>query len=391
VSKMVLILGLVIFFGCEKSPNSILRSQGAVRAEIPFFRDNVYQLAPVEIETLTSLDPLRGQAAEFLYHPNVRNSELQGATPKPHFFFDTKGFVTAGDLNSLELLTLYYHFEKLMLMDQQLGIFYKNSWPRKIFLEARVLDHSNRISYNNARYVHVKDVYMFDSFISQQLHLTLNSGVIAHEHFHSLFAKMVLEFLALDFPTDSPHEVSVLSEDQKNQNQLYVASLLRTWNEGLADVWGWIYSRDFSFIERSIVTQESRDLSLKPEMLPSSDKFRRMVLDSKSEIFRLSMNYYVASMVSRVIFQMSEGLDPLDVARAILGTFPKIVRSMQSESFPSPSLIFFLLLEDPIFHGRCDRVLPFVSLDAHPKNKDLISLCPSLDEKNQNTRRVMQR
>ena len=124
-----------------------------------------------------------------------------------------------------------------------------------------------------------------------ELPVGINPGILAHEHFHSLFYKIVLkdseqkDKLAHDIHgvaegTDidlsartndrtRAEKIQTTSLTDEKLQELYNSLLLRALNEGLADFWGWMYTGNPDFIAMSIPSQKER------RSLKSDDIFRR--------------------------------------------------------------------------------------------------------------------
>ena len=74
----------------------------------------------------------------------------------------------------------------------------------------------------------------FVPYAEEQLPIPMNGGIIAHEHFHSYFSYGVLKKLG-------SQKIDPLQD-----------YLLKSLNEGIADMWGWIYTGDPDFISMSL-------------------------------------------------------------------------------------------------------------------------------------------
>lgn len=382
VSFSIFSLMFLNLFGCQSSFDQVGSKAQVITSKIPLYVDSNYQLTQVQIKTLTNVAKLQGPAARFYLAPSVGiDGHLNGLDPLPKLFKAQSGQVIAGDLRTLELLTLYYHFEQLMLMDTQLGILKLNSWPRKVGLEARVVDKSNVISANNARYFGLVDAYLFDSFIRDDLNLTVNGGVIAHEHFHSIFFKMVLiPFYGLDNPEalseSNPHKPnSGVLLVKMNSRKEHVTYLIRAWNEGLADVWGWIYSSDTNFVQRSLSFENSRNLKLSKRALTSRRNFLTTIDSTFDSSAKLGLSYELGSEVARVIFHNSTDLDKRQVAAAILRILPQLPNHLRSDEPLSPSLVLLLLAKEPEFETKCQDILSAVPNEDLPQGQDRATLC----------------
>ncbi len=207
---------------------------------------------------------MRGSLAEFYLEPMLllKDGKLaQPGVPSGHFLATPSGSQIALDDASLQAATLYAHLEKLNELDQASGA--AESLPKHsaVGLNVGFVDKNNNVIENNAQYTPSVDAILFLPYTQSELPITLNAGVIAHEHFHSLFHHIVLMHfdskvaygsLNLD-ESERRSESRVPAKDQESVSiQMYNRYLLRGVNEGLADFWGWIYSGDENFVGRSI-------------------------------------------------------------------------------------------------------------------------------------------
>jgi hypothetical protein len=96
--------------------------------------------------------------------------------------------------------------------------------------------------------------------------MSLNAGIMAHEHFHAIFNSAISHAFSGEAPVSGCHN-AILTGDisdfmprgkqavhaYRNWNEF----LLQALNEGLADVWGWLYSKDPNFISHSVPAVEA--------------------------------------------------------------------------------------------------------------------------------------
>jgi hypothetical protein len=269
-------LALLMLPSCTKE-NFI--PEGGVRVHLPLYQPGRdYEFQEVVIQTLRDLPHIRGEAAEFYHSPRLQpNYQFEGVRPVLRFFYDPDHKVVPTDALSLKLLTLYYHFENLMFWDRRTGVALAMSYPRQVAVEARTKDDSGNFSANNARYFTLGDSCIFESYTLAALPTVVNAGVIAHEHFHAIFQRAVLQGLRPQFlppdqrndPDQLGDEDAIVSESLKHHGRpmsvvefnLYHQWMLRAVNEALADVWGWLYAKDRNFVARSIPGQDFRSLT----------------------------------------------------------------------------------------------------------------------------------
>ncbi len=286
--KEILVTGIlfVSMVSCNwQKKESELEPGETIRVQIPVFKNNKYSLEIIELSTIQSLTNFNGMAAQFLMRvkPNSRG-QLVGSTPHFRYIRDDQGVIIPIDDESLQLITTYAHYEFLKKLDLLAGLKDVVKYPRTVVM-ATPLKSTEGYIENNAVYSSKYDSLLVAPYSSNSLPLMANAGVIGHEHFHSLFHNLVIKVLGDKYPKiteaskDATLHPSVIEEDldktwtAKNKDQtknlsdrdLYHLALLRGVNEGLADLWGWIYSGDNNFVGRSLPQQKLvRDLAIAP-------------------------------------------------------------------------------------------------------------------------------
>lgn len=265
-----------------------------VRVQVPFSVDGKYRLGIVELFTLSNIQRLEGSSARFLLDPNTTSGQLRGRSPRFRYIRDHEGVIVAKDDFSLQLMTVYTHFEKLRLLDSAVGAHDVLKYPRTIAINVQVSDESGKVE-NNALYSAQHDALLIVPYTRQELPLMVNGGVIGHEHFHALFQKLFIAPLKDKYPESKKptvHNEKALIEamglgnasgnlyreekfevSKTDLRERYHAALLRAINEGFADIWGWVYSGDNQFVGRSLPQEKvNRELEIIPQRLfPRND------------------------------------------------------------------------------------------------------------------------
>lgn len=357
--------------GCANDSSALKKdylSQGAFTARLPIYQEGQYKFADVTIETLNNLSQVSGKAALFYASPGQQNNQLMGAKPSARFFKDQTGRLIPMDSYSTELFTLYYHFEQLMKLDQALGSYKLLNWPRNVGIETRVANQFGEISENNARYSAKSDAYLFEKYTKNHLPLNINASVIAHEHFHAIFAAIFkMQFETQLFDAHFKEQMDAREEEAKNQDNL--AGLTRAWNEALADVWAWIYGGDTKFFARSlplIETAKMRDFTSQTMMMPSEADFKNFSLTYIDANQRLGYQYQVGALLARIIVQQTSLIDksqtvsPQELGKAILNMLPELAKISKTEKNISPSLPLQLLSQQPALKNQCKGFLKLV-------------------------------
>jgi hypothetical protein len=294
--KIGIIATLIVLSACspQKADEDL---KGPVQVQVPFVVDGKYDLHVLEILTLKDLPHLEGAAARFLIDPDSSSGVLKGRSPEIKYIRNQSGVIVATDDLSLQLLTIYAHYERLQQLDAKVGAAGVLTYPRTVAVNTQIRSGEGELDTDNALYSGKYDALLMVPYTQQGLPIMANGGVLAHEHFHAFFQKLVVAPLAAKYPD---------AQKNKEVQNLYHAALLRAFNEGFADVWGWIYSGDTEFVKRSLPkVGHERDLDprggvldnikssawLKNEVAYSNEDFQALVASS----------YVIGSQLARVI------------------------------------------------------------------------------------------
>lgn len=309
-----------------------------------------YELQDIVLQTFDEPRKLRGQVAEIVVDPRVIGGQLSGEEPIGRWTdTNSNGVIrrVPSDFVTLQAAVLYAHHEKLNIIDRSLGLYPYLKGPSKIGLLSRLSDgFSTQLILNNAIFDGRLDVLFFVPFTGPELPISMNAGIIAHEHFHRLFQAIVLRRLQLmpvhgienqhahacqgarsvaiidkTMTEDAPSDVVIglPFENQLVPTKIWNQTVLRGLNEGLADFWGWSYSNDDFFVGRSLGEQEdsARRLDRKLSKLPSQVAFRNMLLTIgssgrpvlKSESGRVAAAYRLGTEYARVLRAFVDALE----------------------------------------------------------------------------------
>lgn len=360
---------------------------GSAETRIPLpQQDGSYVMQLVELTGLDSLYEMGGRFVHFFMAPSIADGHLTGSAPKARFV-KSGGVYVAADQLSLQLATVYAHMERLAKLDAELGVGNVNHWPRDVGVAVRLSGGMR----NNAFYDGATDSMLFVPYSGGDLPLAVNAGILAHEHFHSLFYKLVT--IPLNEAGKNPGRVSLTAHSQaefyqalnmpllkgsrdqmqkKGQSGLraaYQTMLLRGLNEGLADFWGWLYTGDPDFIAYSLPS-EKKYRTLRAQgfeeqlILSNGPTLRRTVGILETDQTHLSNNlvsyaYVIGTQYSRILKSLADTyaqdrqLDTLaarkEVARLILKTLPALKQdllTMKSTDYYEPANFLLSLLKN---------------------------------------------
>jgi hypothetical protein len=340
--KLIVVGMLIMASACSfKKKDEDL--SGPVQVQIPFYVNGQYGLRILELLTLQDLPRLSGGAAKFLMDPDSGAGILNGRAPNFRYIRNDDGVVIPTDDLSLQLVTVYAHFERLQILDEQVGAKGVLSYPRVVAINTQIKKSDGSLETDGALYSGKHDAVLMIPYTQNFLPVMANGGVLAHEHFHALFQKLVIEPLGEKYPD---------LEKEKDLHTKYHATLLRGINEGFADVWGWIYSGDTNFVGRSLPKYgEGRDLDADNvfENIKSTSWIRNEVQFETDPEALVATAYVVGHHIARVIksfatfYRERKGIEPgqarLLVGEYLLKALPLIsekVLNLKEDQFLSP-------------------------------------------------------
>ena len=292
--------------GCT-SPTETESATGDIKVQIPVRENDQPQLKVVTLHQIEDLRRVLGGHAIFYYAPKIEDSLVMGEVPHARFTKMSGDVFVPANRQSAEMAAIYYHLQNLSAFDAVLGLADLNVGPRKVAISTRILK-SNMLVRDNSFYDQNSDAMIFVDFESMGFPLTLNSGVIAHEHFHSIFSKLVIlplvkaGRLSESLKVSSHRTVSKISnssatleseftglneKELKRNFQNFI--LLKALNEGLADYWGWHYSKNEKFVSISIPGETGRSLEEPAYGFPSQ-KIRNEQMASMFDLYLMAKN-----------------------------------------------------------------------------------------------------
>lgn len=383
---LTLILGtLLALTGCMGTKDAPI-NDGVSTVRIPVEENGKFKFENVDLQGVKSYETMSGSVVEFVLYPQMGETTITGKTPSFKFSRAASGQQIATDDISLQSAMLYYHFQQFKEMDKNLGLDGVLSYPRKVGL---ALDKDLKFQ-NNAYYDAKTDAFIFVPFIGKNLPLLANGGVLAHEHFHSIFSKLVgakikkhlapggepaaaYDFIAHEvneIPLGSDNRESALNENLSSEDRdLYHLVVVRGINEGLADAWAWIYTGNPDFLAMSLPREKEGRTLEKPTnvdlYIDSVAKIKLDVLDTKTERPELRARYLNAvaynygTQLSRHLKiaanKLAREKDISDkesrhlLARAILSALPLFQEkflSLKSNELLETNLIYELIKEE---------------------------------------------
>jgi hypothetical protein len=263
----ILSIGLVL--GCNREPDT-RKVSGDIKTRIPFTAEGgSYSLQEITLSGITSLYEFSGRYANIYIYPAVSESKIYGYRPKTRFLKSGDLYIPEDEL-SQQVAVIYAHFQRFAALDIELGAGDVNKWPRDVGVAVRY-NMGNKLEMNNAFYDGATDSMLVVPYTQGNLPIAVNAGILAHEHFHSLYYKIVEKDVFKGLTPLHGQEIRAEVLGQKkplpDNNDGFVEDYHKLFsrgiNEGLADFWAWIYTGDPDFLQASLPTEKvGRSLNL---------------------------------------------------------------------------------------------------------------------------------
>lgn len=238
-------------FSCQPQ-TPVSDANGNLQVLVPIVGKDVdnksSKLETVTIKNITSLKEVSGSYAQFYYTPGGGSGALTGSSPQARFIRTGDGLYVPSDSITQQMFSLYYHVQNLNDFNEQISPELKQTHPFQIGLQTQV-SGSPATTQNNAFFDGESNALLFVPYTLDNIPISVNSGIIAHEFFHSIFFKHVLG-------TFNARQQALIqaSADQEHASKVYYfnQTFVRGLNEGIADYWGWLYTNNVDYISISL-------------------------------------------------------------------------------------------------------------------------------------------
>jgi hypothetical protein len=238
-------------FSCQPQ-TPVSDANGNLKVLIPMvakdLTNNSSKLETITIKNISSLKDVAGSYAQFYYTPGGGSGALTGSAPQARFIRTGDDVYVPSDSITQQMFSLYYHVQNLNDFNAEISPELKQTQPFQIGLNTQV--SGNALSAkNNAFFDGESNALLFVPYTLDNIPISVNSGIIAHEFFHSIFFKHVLG-------TFNARQQALLqaSADQEHSSKVYYfnQTYVRGLNEGIADYWGWLYTNNTDYISISL-------------------------------------------------------------------------------------------------------------------------------------------
>lgn len=301
----------------------------------------------VNISTLNEADKLEGVAARVFWRGGLADGGFTGPVASPRIASSSSGWLPL-DANSAQLLSLYAIFERLYFFERDLNLNMSLPWPRQVGAEINLNFKGGQI-LNNAMYIPSHGVIAITPYTWQNRALTLNHGVIAHEHFHAHFANYLKK---------AGHERGSFAKASAPR-VLAKQVILAAWDEGLADYYAFAFSRRQDFLHLSVPQlKESRRLDGPLySFINESQLVARFACEDVEQCLLpqrgRDLFYYFGTLMARVLYRWGEELGGGDhhpeLLARVMESMPRFMMTFSlnstTESLAFEDFLIYLLDE----------------------------------------------
>lgn len=206
-----------------------------------------YERKSFYLSTLRDPRKMIGSVIRVTLNPRFsRDGEVSEITPEAQYLVNADKQLVPTSTRSDELFTIYKIMEDLYKFDQATGVDQILNYPRILSIQERAKKANEK---DDAFYSPLYDRIVFLSYTGKKAPLAHNTGVIAHEHFHAIFNKIVnpISETIDDMNYDAKlnlHDESPTLAEQFSVSSMEVETragfnylILKSLDEGLADFW----------------------------------------------------------------------------------------------------------------------------------------------------------
>lgn len=294
---------------------------------IPFMNtDGSYTWKEVELTTLDSPIRLSGSTGSIHYKPTANNFRDWGPAVEPKMTKSGNVWVPL-DPSSALALSAYANLEAIRRWEEFIHPKTQNVYPRKLVLDVLVRTSNGQIT-DNAMYVPFSDSVLVVPYTKSGLPLSVNQGIMTHEHFHVQFFHNLLA---------SAYGKYAEKESEHNEN------VLGAWNEGLADFYAYVFTQQPRFMDISKILPPQyalvRALDFDFESLSESFMYENSSEDLKLNDAKNTCvsgsHYCLGTQIGRLLYQMSQGSPSkaTNLIRKIYEKFPQWEKNIYAKYF----------------------------------------------------------
>lgn len=358
-------------------------------------------LIEAKIETLSDPHVAEGPVAIVYENPLLTSNGVSGSPAEPRLSQSDQVWIPL-DISSSSALAIYYGLEQIKKFDDRVIPEFSVTWPRRVVFDLNIAGSG---VVNNAFYFGQSDIMAIVPYTMGGLPVAFNSGILAHEHFHAHFHKLlgerVLSHQQKHFENLSDHlhapsaqancglndlEPSKIKSSDEDFIQIVNTFILRGWNEGLADFYASMVTGMPNSFDQTLNLEGSRKIDEKPGAILSREVFEvTLSSDLNSSLGKkssgcqiLGLSYFMGTQVARSLYEKAKpenqkALRPEDRERAVRLTFQKLrnlitsLESLVKLEKLSPSWIVEKLSEELRPDDKIDSSPPSTEPSGQPQ------------------------
>lgn len=230
--------------------------------------DGTYKRSVFKLQTLENPRAVSSSKIRITLNPKFYMDGTTGdTTPEAQYFVDKDGNIVPKTTLTEELFSIYKIMEDFYFFDMKTGIDQVLFYPRNVSIHNKTPKAGEK---DNAFYISSFDRIVVLSYKGKRAPLGMNKGVLAHEHFHAIFNKIISPvkntindknyvlslFGLLDEGAGLYSAIDVdLPDEQIGYNYL----LLRALDEGMADFWANLHTNISNSYKASYSPEDQLD------------------------------------------------------------------------------------------------------------------------------------
>lgn len=395
---------------------------------VPDAHQEPLQFQVVPVKGIIDLSTMTGLYGVFYSNASKTDQSVKGSQPKALFLKNKAGVFIPRNSETLQMATLYYHAQNMKLLEQKLNLDSGANKPINFVINTKINDES--LSENNAFYDPEVNAIVYSKYTENSLPIRLNGGIFAHEFFHSIFHKLVKSKLQKNELFSLPITINKLKpltlpsnlekiklESQiktkeilhsndtvlnKDEIKWYYSFLIKAFDEGLADVWGYNYTNDAQFVFRSLPekVQHHRDINTQSSpnqlaWLSELDFLSIAKIPADSDLIKLDIiNFYAYELGTKLAILFRQVKDTLinesklsaedaslEISKDVISLSKKILDAFAT-ALPTSNQTDLISFYQPILDFAKDKIFKsdstcriFLNMLVNTKRLDALSAC----------------
>jgi hypothetical protein len=302
--------------------------------------DGTYRPQNVPLLSLGFPGELSSPRAKVYFRTGAGADGFRGHTVRPRVA-RYKNVWRPLDTDSLMSLAAFAVMERLYDFDDRFGMLERLKWPRVIGVEIPVRTSMGAI-INNALYDADKDVIAVAPYHAARVPVSVNHGIMAHEHFHAHFAAAWRKIGGL----------KPVARGERPPLQVVNRAVIAGWNEGLADYYAFVFTGNADYLRGSLPDIDAFERELSGEIRPmysweNMNELLHCAATCKSSRDDISYSYHIGTAMARFLYRwgISARIAHDDILALVHQRLPDFIASLQNRVDADPILPAELLVD----------------------------------------------